>query len=265
MSSQGIYLIVRADDMGSTHTANVACLQCYEKGIVRSVEVMVPAPWYPEAVLLLQQHPSLDVGVHLTLTSEWDRYKWRPLTHAPSLCDSRGYLRQKTSQLPEDPPGTGFLQSEFRLEEVETELRAQIETALRDIPQVSHLSCHMFTAVATPPLRQLTERLAREYGLRLEDEGLQFVEPLGGAEVDAEGKEQKLLSLLDGLTPGKWLLVDHPGLDTLEMRALGHRGYEQVAFDRAGVTYAFTSPRVQKQIKQRSIMLISYADLARLE
>lgn len=256
-----IRLIVRGDDMGSSHSANEACVLCYREGIMRSVEVMVPAPWYPEAVKLLRENPGLDVGVHLTLTSEWENCKWGPVTRAPSLCDRRGHFLPMTSQRADFPPGTGFLESGYRLEEVEAELRAQIEIALEDIPQVSHLSCHMMTAVASPDLREITENLSREYGLLLEDKGVRFAGHLGGQEADAERKEAILLEMIDRLTPGTWLVVDHPGLDTPEMRALGHIGYEHVARERSAVTSAFTSVRVLQRVAQRGIRLISYAHL----
>ncbi|MCS6949833.1 MAG: polysaccharide deacetylase family protein [bacterium] len=260
-----IRLIVRGDDMGSCHAANEACLRCYKEGILRSVEVMVPAPWYAEAVRMLREHPDLDVGVHLTLTSEWESCKWGPITCAPSLCDSRGHFLPTVSQRADYPPGTGFLESGYRLDEVEAELRAQVEIALRDIPQVSHLSCHMGVPVATPELREITQRLSEEYRLPLEHEGVQFVGDLGGQEADAARKEELLLQILDRLEPGVWLLVDHPGLDTPEMRALWHPGYEHVAEERAAVTYAFTSERVKQRIGERGILLISYADLHRAE
>lgn len=260
-----IRLLVRGDDMGSCHTANEACIRCYREGILRSVEVMVPAPWYPEAVRMLQECPELDVGVHLTLTSEWEGCKWGPVTHAPSLCDRRGHFLPMTSQRDDFPPGTGFLESGYRLEEVKAELRAQIEIALEDIPQVSHLSCHMGTPMASPELRDITQRLSREYRLPLEHEGVQFAGHLGGQEADAQRKEAILLQILDSLTPGTWLIVDHPGLDTPEMRALGHIGYEQVAAERAAVTYAFTSEKVIQRVREHGIHLISYGDLHRAE
>ena len=75
-----IRLIVQADDLGAAHGINVASIQAYTQGIVRSVNVIVPAPWTPEAVALLDQHPDLDAGVHLAITSEWSSIKWRPLT-----------------------------------------------------------------------------------------------------------------------------------------------------------------------------------------
>ena len=80
-------LIVRADDMGSFRAANIACLKGYTEGIESSIEVMVVTAWFPEAARLLRENPGIDVGLHLTLTSEWENVKWRPLTHCPSLTD----------------------------------------------------------------------------------------------------------------------------------------------------------------------------------
>src|SRR5690348_3545629 len=85
-------LIVRGDDMGFAHAGNEALIKCYKEGIERSVEVIVPSPWFPEAVKMLATEPGLDIGVHLTLTSEWENVKWRPLTDCPSLTDSSGYF-----------------------------------------------------------------------------------------------------------------------------------------------------------------------------
>lgn len=255
-----IRLIVRADDIGSSHAANVACLRAYREGIARTVEVMVPCAWFPEAVKLLRDAPELDVGVHLTLTSEWEGCRWGPLTHAPSLVDSEGYLYPTTSQRNGFPPGTGFLEAKPVLAEVERELRAQIERAKARIPQVSHLTVHMGTATATPELRAVVEKLAREYDLPHRLEGVQPLRAFSGAAQPAE-KIRKLVQALEDLGPGTWLLVDHPAQDTPEMRAIGHEGYRDVALDREGVTQAFTSREVLDVIERRKIRLVSYADV----
>ena len=81
--SNGPRLIIRADDMGAIHSINVACMQAHREGIVKSVEVMPVASWFPEAVKMLRDCPTLDVGLHLAFTSEWENVKWRPLTHCP--------------------------------------------------------------------------------------------------------------------------------------------------------------------------------------
>src|SRR5688572_14368610 len=85
--SQPIRLIVRGDDMGFSHSGNEALIKAYKEGIERSIEVIVPSPWFPEAVKMLEENPAVDVGIHLVLTSEWDNIKWRPVSHSPSLTD----------------------------------------------------------------------------------------------------------------------------------------------------------------------------------
>lgn len=245
-----ILLIVRGDDIGMAQAINEACIQCYKEGIERSVELVVPGPWFLDAVRLLKENPNLDVGVHLTLTCEWDGVKWRPLTAVPSLVDENGYFH---------PTTPGFLKAQPRLEEVERELRAQIELAKKHVAQVSHLSAHMGTATASPELRSLVQRLAAEYALPLEAEGVGHVRWGRGA--TAAEREAALVDALEKLQPGRWLLIEHPGYDTPEMRAIGHRGNEDVAVARAAVTSAFTSPRVKQVIQRRGIQLASYASL----
>lgn len=131
------------------------------------MEIMVPAPWFNEAVKMLTENPQVDVGIHLTLTSEWENVKWGPLTEAPSLVDKQGHFYPMTSQRSDFPPHTGFLQANPRVDEVERELRAQIELALEKLPNVTHLTCHMGTATCTPELREVVAKLAAEYQLPL--------------------------------------------------------------------------------------------------
>jgi hypothetical protein len=255
-----IRLLVRGDDMGVAHAVNVACIKAYRDGIMRSVEIMVPGQWFPEAAQMLRDNPGLDVGVHLTLTSEWERVKWRPLTGAKGISDADGYFFPMTSQRADFPPKTGFLESGWKIDDVERELRAQIELAMKHIPQVSHLSSHMGTPTATPELRALVERLAKEYGLGTDTQQAKWIGGLG-QDRDFAKREETLAANLAKLTPGVWIFVDHPGLDVPEMQAMGHKGYEDVALDREGVTRALCSERVKQVIGDRGIRLISYADL----
>jgi hypothetical protein len=254
-----IELLVRADDMGAAQAFNEGCLRSFRDGIARSVEVIVPGPWFLDAVRRLREAPGLDVGVHLCLTSEWDGCKWRPLTNAPSLVDADGYFFPLTGKRQGFPAGASFLEANPKLEEVERELRAQIETARRNLPGITHVSAHMGTAVATPELRALTERLAREHGLILEAQGLKHARGFTGG--TAAEREASLVRLIEGLEPGRWLLVEHPSLDSPEARALGHRGNDDVAPQRQAVLDAFTSPRVKEAVSRRGVHLINYADL----
>ena len=84
-----IRLIVKGDDMAAGHGINVATIDAYKRGVLTTTNVIVPGPWFPEAVRLLKENPGLDVGVHLALTSEWENVKWRPLTQATSIVDAR--------------------------------------------------------------------------------------------------------------------------------------------------------------------------------
>jgi len=254
-----IRLLVRADDMGAAQAVNEACIRTVREGIARSVEVIVPGPWFLDAVRLLRENPEIDVGVHLALTSEWERVKWGPLTQAPSLVDENGYFFPMTGARRDFPPGTSFLESGFKLDEVEKELRAQIELARKHLPRISHVSAHMGAATATPELRAITEKLAKEFGLRME--GLRGAGRWSGASRSAEEKEAGLVEVIEKLEPGDWLIVEHPALDTPEMRHIGHKGYENVAEDRAGVTRAFLSPKVKEVIERRRIRLIGYDEL----
>jgi predicted glycoside hydrolase/deacetylase ChbG (UPF0249 family) len=256
-----IKLVVRADDIGSCHAANLACIKCYQEGIVKSVEVQVCCPWFNEAVKMLRENPGLDVGVHLTLTSEWENYKWGPITQAPSLVDAQGHFCPQTSQRPDFPPNTGFLESGWRIDEVEKELRAQIELARKMIPQVSHLSSHMNTPTSTPQLQALVQKLAAEYKLPIETPGAQYLPWAADSKLSAEQREAALVKVLEGIGPGTWIVIEHPGLDTPEMQAMGHKGYWEVASHRDGVTKSYTSSKVKETIKNRGIQLVSYHDI----
>lgn len=258
--TEEIKLLIRADDIGSFHAANVACIEVYKNGIARSVELMVPCAWYPEAVKMLNENPGFDVGIHLVLTSEWSNVKWRPLTHCPSLVDKDGYFFPMVWKNDNLPAGSSISEAKWKIDEVEKELRAQIELALRQVPRVSHLSNHMGFTGLDPKLNELVEKLAKEYKLGTENNNLKYFQGWGR---DAKPDERidKFCENLEKLTPGSYLFVEHPAYDTDEMKTVGHKGYENVATDREWVNRVFTSEKVKETIKKKGIKLISYADL----
>ena len=100
-----------------------------------------------------------------------------------------------------------------------------------------------------------------ETKLKLEAPSLKSAGRWSGANLSAEEKEENLARLLMGLRPGNYVIVEHPGLDTPELRSIFHKGYANVARDRTGVTHAFTSSRVKQIVAERKIRLITYADL----
>ncbi len=257
-----VRLIVRSDDMGFSHAANQAIVETIEKGITTSVEVMVPTPWFPEAVDMLKKYPDLDVGIHITLTSEWTNLKWRPLTKAPSLSDENGYFFPMIWPNDNYGPEQALKAQDWTLNEIEQEMRAQIEMAIRNIPQVTHLSAHMGCTSIAPDVEKIYRKLAQEYKLDIDPQDLnvQRATYLGEKET-AEQKKVSFIKMLKELKPGTYLFVDHPAYDVPETRAIHHIGYENVAVDRQGVTDILTDPEIIQLIKDLNIKLISYADL----
>ncbi len=260
-------LAIRIDDLGAFHSVNEACIKTYRSGIARSVEVMPVAAWYPEGVKLLKENPGLDVGLHLVLTSEWENVKWRPLTQCPSLTDENGYFYPMIFPNPAYP-GQSILEHNWDIEEIEQEFRAQIELALKNIPQLSHLSGHMLSTGFNKEVNELVLRLAKEYNLpsidRMESTKDYQFNYIGydGPKRTPEEKETSFIKSLNKLEPGKrYLFLDHPAFDTDEMKNVFHIGYEDVAFDRQGVTDLLTSPRVMKVIEEKGIKLVSIKEL----
>ena len=152
-------LIVRLDDMGFCHAANLAFKRILEEGVCTSVSLMVTTPWLDEAVEILRQHPEVSVGVHLTLNAEWREYRWGPVmpySQVPSLVDQNGKFFGTRRE---------FMANGPKVDELEQELRAQIELALRKGLKISYVDYHMGTAMSTREFQEVVEKIAREYQL----------------------------------------------------------------------------------------------------
>ena len=150
-------VIIHEDDVGNCHGANQAFLELSRTGALTCGSVMVPCPWFREAVAMAAEEPSLDLGVHLTLTSEWPAYRWAPIStvsRASGLVDEEGYFWRNCKLLAEH----------VVIEAAEIELRAQIERALGAGIDATHLDTHMGGAFV-PKLIDLYLRLGREYRL----------------------------------------------------------------------------------------------------
>jgi predicted glycoside hydrolase/deacetylase ChbG (UPF0249 family) len=149
--------VVHCDDIGMCHAANVGAFEALANGPATCGSIMVPCPWFREAAQRARADSDLDLGVHLTLNSEWPDYRWGPVVGAsavPSLVDAQGCL----------PPTLMDTVARARPEEVELELRAQVERALEAGIDVTHLDSHMGT-VLVPSLVEVYARLAREFRL----------------------------------------------------------------------------------------------------
>jgi chitin disaccharide deacetylase len=253
-------LIIRGDDMGFSHSGNEALIKTYKEGIERSIEVIVPSPWFPEAVKMLANNPTVDVGIHLAITSEWDNMKWRPVSHSPSLTDADGYFYPMIWPN-QNYPQRALLQNNPSAADIEKEFRAQIELALKKIPRITHISGHMGCTNMNDSVRAIAQKLAKEYKLDIDMSGVKNVGYDGPHKTTAE-KKQSFINMLNKLQPGNtYLFVEHPGLNNAELQAISHIGYENVAEDRQGVTDIWTDKEIIELIKKKGIQLISYKDL----
>ena len=153
----GRVLALHIDDVGMCHGANAAFVELSRSGGVTCGSVMVPCPWFREIASIAAEDASLDLGVHLTLTSEWPHYRWGPLTtvsRASGLVDDQGYFPRNCLEL----------RPRLQPEAAEIEFRAQIDRALDAGIDVTHLDTHMGAAVV-PELVDVYVRLGEEYRL----------------------------------------------------------------------------------------------------
>jgi len=262
-------IVMRVDDIGSFHSANKATIDCYQNGIAKSTELMIVAPWAPEAIKMVNDNPGLDVGLHLVLNSEWENYKWRPLTICPSVCDENGYFLPMMSHN-DAYPGLALLEATPDIKEIEAEFRAQIELAIKLVHNLTHLSGHMGAAGFNDDVTALVSKLAKEYNLPLynanlvkNDYELKSVRYVGESKTSAQ-KIKSFIKMLSTLEEGKtYYFVDHPAYNDCEMETVFHIGYEDVAIDRQGVTDALTSPKVKKYIQKHGIKVVSIGEMVK--
>src|SRR5688572_22468920 len=221
-------LIINADDFGVYHAVNTAILRTLTDGVVRSTTLMAPCPWALHAMRLARDHPDIACGVHLTVVSEFADYRWGPLSprdRVPSLLDESGSFYSNDRQ--------AELLARARLDDLEVEFRAQIETVLAVGLRPTHLDWHCLYDGGRPDVFDLTMGLAREYGLALRVFDPSRSEPLqrrGLPAVDhgvvdstrlpTAGKTDRFVRMLRELPAGLSEWAVHPGLGTAEARAI---------------------------------------------
>lgn len=255
-------LLIRCDDIGMSHSINMAIDTLAKTGIPLSASVMFACPWYQEGVEILKKYPHIAVGIHLTLNSEWKEYRWGPVAGkslVPSLVDKNGYFFPSRKLLFENNP---------KIEEFEIELRAQIERALQSGIQISYMDFHMGAAVTTKELRQLVEKLAAEYGFGLTR---YFGEKdLKNVYNDAPDQKTNALGAIirDAELPEKGLLVCHIGIDNDELAAmtdLNAGGLSEMSKHRQAELDALLSEEFHQALKEQGIRLVNYRDVIQNE
>lgn len=148
-------LILHVDDVGMSFDSNEGAINAITKGVASSCSVMMPCPWVPAFVQYMKEHPGIDAGLHLTLTSEWKGYRWGPLSGknaTPGLVDKEGALWQ----------GVADVVQHATADEVEKEIKAQLERARSMGFEPTHFDTHMGTLLATPEFAQRYVKLGIE-------------------------------------------------------------------------------------------------------
>jgi chitin disaccharide deacetylase len=229
-------VIFHADDVGSCHGANVAFVELSRRGLISCGSVMVPCPWFPEAAALARECPDLDLGVHLTLNSEWPGYRWRPISttdKASGMIDPEGYFWRLPETIREH--------AKLDVAAAEAEFRAQIDAALDAGIDVTHIDSHIGIAVI-PELLDVYVRLGRDYDLPTllirDHESYQKLPHLG--DIDP-GRYQRALEELEREA---FPIVDHFRISPSANREEEfHKPYERLLNELpAGLTYLALHP-----------------------
>lgn len=270
-------LIIHADDIGAAHSENVATIAALTKGIVNSTSIMMPCAWSTEVGELIQDLPDLDIGVHITLTNEWENYKWKTVSlNTPGLLGPDGHMY----------PDCASVSKNASPEEVEVEMRAQIEAALGIGIKPTHLDSHMGCVFyGRPEYLASFIKLAKEYGIPpmlnkeiidgvvktnpklfegIDVDNLPMVDQVGMLypnDYDQIGSEAFYTNWLNNLSAGVNVLLIHVAYDDAEMQAVTIRHphfnapWRQADFD------FFTSEKARKLILDNDIKLVTWKQI----
>ena len=266
-------LVIHADDLGMSHSVNRATFEALERGWITSSSILVPCPWFAEVVRFAREHPDADLGVHLAVNSEWTGYRWGPVSGVDtvsSLLDPGGYL----------PLEETAVVANARPQEVERELRAQVDRARAAGIHLTHLDSHMATLFRSPALFEVYRKLGPAYNLPLLFERSPTSQSPWAAASSQDALVDRVISLdapgapvsewpaayetlLKPLPPGVYELIVHLAYDDDEMRGAtwDHpnwgAAWRQADFD------LVKSARFREFLRAQRFTLVKWKDLAK--
>ena len=265
-------LILHADDLGVAHSVDVASFDALDRGVISSASIMMPTPWITEVAEYARAHPTADLGIHLTLTSEWQTYRWGTVESkdkVPSLLDSTGTF----------PPEVEPVAMRAKPLEVERELRAQVDRALALGIRPTHLDSHMGALFATPELIATYVKVAHDYRLPFlalrgppgtpqmplsEKDIVLDALVVAGPDVPRDQWKGFYLNAVANLKPGLTEIIVHLGRDDAELQAVtvNHEPYgsawRQRDYD------VVTSPEFKKALQDNHVVLVRWKDLQKI-
>ena len=275
-------VIIHTDDIGMCQATVSAFADLVDFGLISSGAVMVPCPWFPQVAAYCRQHPQVDMGVHLTLTSEHDSCRWGPISTrdpASGLIDEEGYFYRQSEEVPAHGDAVA----------VQLELQAQVARALDAGIDVTHIDTHMGTVAHLkfipayvqlalqhgfpPMILRLDEAGWRKMGMdsetaafaaqlvqQWEAQGLPLLDHLVALPLDQSADRVELAKkTFDSLPPGLTHFIIHPAQDTPELRAITPNWQGRVADYRT-----FTDEELCDYVKNSGVRVIGYRALREL-
>jgi predicted glycoside hydrolase/deacetylase ChbG (UPF0249 family) len=264
-------LIIHSDDLGVSHSENEASTLAMEKGSVSSASIMVPTPWFSEIAAYAAARPKSDFGLHFTLTSEWKYYKWRPLAdNVMGLMNKDGFFYSSVDSV----------YASAKIEEVEKELRAQIEKAKQFGIDVTHFDSHMGALFNNPAYVKVLVKLAREYKVPamlvktgpnavfnvpftdLTDKDI-FVDAIHTANPDnfKNGMAVYYTGVINSMKPGLNIFIIHTAYNDKEMQSVTVDHPEWGAAWRQADYNFFSSEECRNLLKAQNIKVITWREI----
>ena len=268
-------LIIHADDAGLSHSENAATIRAFEENSINSASIMIPCPWFQEIASYAKSNPKLDFGIHLTLTSEWKNYKWGgvlPAKEIPSLVNNNGFFYAKVKEVIEHA----------NYNEVEKELKAQINRALAFGIQPTHIDTHMACLFATAELFEIYINLGKTYNLPLfipmnvVKDYPQLVKKIDDFQIPIANYSMVLqdmpkeewnafyIKILKQLRPGVTQLLVHPAYDDREMQAIAIDHPSFGATWRQNDFNTLQSAEFKDTLIENNIKLVTWREIKRL-
>ena len=277
--SNEVVVVLHVDDVGMSHSSNLGAVEATEKGVATSCAVMMPCPWVSEIARYLKEHPQVDSGVHLALNSEWKLYRWGPVAgkaQVPGLVDEEGCLWPRVEQVA----------LKASADEIEREIRAQVDRAETLGIPITHLDSHMGTLFVRPDYYERLAKVGIEKGIpvlvvggngahlapeerlaaaqllpwikKVWNSGLPVLDDLftGFTGLKVEDKGERLAALLKDLKPGVTEILFHASQPTEEFPLITGSSRARLADLKA-----LTDPRVKKAIEEKGIILTTWREL----
>ena len=274
-----VVVILHVDDVGMSHSSNLGAIQSLENGVASSFAVMMPCSWVPEIAQYVAKNPSLDCGLHLTMTSEWKLYRWGPVagkSRVPGLVDQQGCLWSNVAQV----------MAKATPDEIEIEIRAQIDKAQTMGLPITHIDSHMGTLFAREDYFERFVKVAIEKKIpllapgghltharrenpdaisklrniipKIWNAGLPVIDDLHTGTYGASVAErtQVLKDLLKNLKPGVTEILFHASLPTEDFPLITNSSESR----RADLK-ALTDPSVKQLIQDRGIHVTTWKEL----